>query len=246
MIRRGTSNPEGGPPKVRHPTFLVRRTSRSSALPRRLRGDDVRDPDALGRYLLRRFSERGDIVLDPFAGFGTILTLSEGMGRIPYGVERSADRAHYARSRLEAPSHLVEGDARDLASFGFPKFDLCMTSPPYLTRDDPRNPLSRRGQGGYEQYLRDLVQIFREVRRAGKPGSRIVVEVTNLRIDASNRASGSVTLLAWDAAYRLSKLFEFEGEIVVGWKGPPAYHHGGTYGYGYDHSYCLVFRRGSE
>ena len=183
--------------------------------------------------------------MDPFAGFGTILTLSEVMGRIPYGVERNADRVRYARSRLKTPSHLVEGDARDLVSFGFPKFDLCLTSPPYMTRDDPRNPLSHGGRGGYEQYLRDLLRIFREVRRAGRSGSRIVVEVSNLRIDASNRASGPVTLLAWDAAYRLSKVFEFEGEIVIGWKGTPAYHHGGTYGYGYDHSYCLVFRWGS-
>ena len=38
--------------------------------------------------------------------------------------------------------------------------------------------------------------------------------------------------LAWDAAHEISQVLRFEGEVVVCWD---------AYGYGYEHSYCLVF-----
>ncbi len=41
-----------------------------------------------------------------------------------------------------------------------------------------------------------------------------------------------VTTLAWDVARELAAVLRFEGEVVIGWD---------KYGYGYDHSYCLVF-----
>jgi hypothetical protein len=45
-----------------------------------------------------------------------------------------------------------------------------------------------------------------------------------------------VTPLAWDVGRALGAVPPFEGEVVVDWAP--------TYGYGYDHSYCLVFRQG--
>ena len=60
-----------------------------------------------------------------------------------------------------------------------------------------------------------------------KPNGRVVIEVSNLK------KHGIVTTLAWDIGKVVSDIFPFEGEIVVGWD---------RYGYGYDHSYCLVFR----
>lgn len=56
------------------------------------------------------------------------------------------------------------------------------------------------------------------------------MEVANLR-DAGGR--GPVTPLAWDVARAVGEVLRFEGEVVVEWEP--------TYGYGYDHSYCLVF-----
>ncbi len=70
-----------------------------------------------------------------------------------------------------------------------------------------------------------------------KSGSHLVIEASNLR-------GREVTTLAWDIAGRLSTFLDFEGEIVIGWKGTQLYRFGGKYGYGYDHSYCLVFTRG--
>ncbi len=54
-----------------------------------------------------------------------------------------------------------------------------------------------------------------------------MVEVANLK------KMGAVTPLAWDIARAISQVLRFEGGIVVAWEP--------TYGYGYDHSYCLIF-----
>jgi hypothetical protein len=59
-----------------------------------------------------------------------------------------------------------------------------------------------------------------------KPGGTVVVEVANLKLD------GRLTRLAWDLGEEIAHVLNFEGEVIVCWD---------CYGYGYDHSYCLVF-----
>jgi hypothetical protein len=44
---------------------------------------------------------------------------------------------------------------------------------------------------------------------------------------------GRFTPLAWDVAGAVSGALPLAGELVVHWQP--------TYGYGYDHSYCLLF-----
>jgi hypothetical protein len=44
-----------------------------------------------------------------------------------------------------------------------------------------------------------------------------------------------VTTLAWDIAHILGQVLLFEGEIIIEWDD--------YYGFGYDHSYALVFSR---
>ena len=47
----------------------------------------------------------------------------------------------------------------------------------------------------------------------------------------------------------ISQILKFEGEIIICWdhreSGESLYNGAGTYGYGYDHSYCLVYRNAS-
>jgi hypothetical protein len=61
-----------------------------------------------------------------------------------------------------------------------------------------------------------------------KPDAHTVLEVANLK------GARGVTTLAWDIARAVGEVLAFEGEVVIGWDSHP---------YGYDHSYCLVFRR---
>ncbi|HEX2035689.1 MAG TPA: DNA methyltransferase [Chloroflexota bacterium] len=203
-------------------------------LPAHLAGDDVRFPPALVHHFLEEFTRPGDVVFDPFAGFGTTLVVAESLGRRACGVELDAARVAFARQRLRRPEALVHGDSRRLETYGLPAVDCCFTSIPYCTQEETSDPLTWYAAPGkgYHAYLADLQSIFRQVVGLLRAGAITVVEVANLR-DATRRA-GPVTTLAWDVGRALSAVLRFEGEVVVDWEP--------TYGYGYDHSYCLVFR----
>jgi len=79
---------------------------------------------------------------------------------------------------------------------------------------------------GYKEYLRAIRSIYQQLRPHMKPTGKVVLEVSNLKDDKQ------VTTLAWDIGQEISKVLRFEGEVIVCWD---------KYGFGYDHSYCLIF-----
>lgn len=198
--------------------------------PEELAADDVRFPPELVRVFLEEHTRPGDVVLDPSAGFGTVLQVAEEMGRRAYGVELDAGRLSYGRTRLKRCESLVHGDARRLAAYGFPQVDFSMTGIPFCTEDETADPLTWYAEPGrgYAAYLEDLRDIYAQLAALLRPGAAAVIEVANLR------GTGPVTTLAWDVARAVGQVLRFEGEVVVEWEP--------TYGFGYDHSYCLVFR----
>ena len=213
------------------PTVLHLRNEQPTDLPPGLAGDDVRYAPALVEYFVGEYTRPDDVVFDPFCGFGTTLLVAEGMGRVGCGVELLPDRVAYVRRQLHEPSAIRQGDARHLDALDLPPFDLSITSPPFRTRQNhPENPLDGyRTQGNsYRQYLDDLTAIYAQVRALMKPEALVVLEAANLRV------GDQVTPLAWDIARAISRVLTFQGEIVVAWD---------QYGFGYDHSYCLMFRR---
>jgi SAM-dependent methyltransferase len=200
----------------------------AAPLPAQFAHDDVRLAESFIEYALDRFSTPGERVLDPFAGYGTVLGVAERMGREAWGIEIDARRAAYARSLLRRPERLLIGDCRQMGSMPLPTFDLALASPPYMCQGDVEDPLSGYASPGcgYQKYLDDLVSVFRAVGDRVRPGRQLVVEVSNLK------HHGRVTTLAWDLGSRLAAVFQFEGETIVTWD---------HYGYGYDHSYCLLY-----
>lgn len=212
-------------------TYIILSNTYEGQPPDEAMGAHIRYADALVEHFVERFTCPGGVVFDPFAGFGTTVRVAERLSRVGYGLEFNRLRYEYARNRVTRAANLVHGDARILAGYGFPPFDLSITSPPYMRRGDGENPFTDYAEpgGGYDQYLDDLQRIYSQVARLMKPDARVVVEVANLASD------GVVTPLAWDVATCLSRVLRFEGETVIGWEP--------TYGYGYDHSYALVFSR---
>ena len=200
-------------------------------LPARFRDAHVRCPDSLAEYCIAEFSKPGQVVFDPFAGYGTVPLIAEEMGRVGYGIEFSQQKAGFVQGLLTHPEHLIHGDSRRLREYALPLIDLCLTSPPYTHRADRENPFVDYRQKGfdYSAYLSEMGSIFSQVAEKMKPDGRLVIEASNLKKD------GEVTTLAWDIAREVSSILRFEGERVFCWD---------EYGYGYNHSYGLVFTKG--
>lgn len=213
-------------------TFLQMANIQTLALPDKFTRDDTRYPDELPRYFIEEFSRRGDVVVDPFGGFGTTMRVAEDMGRVGYAVEYDPERANYIRTVVTHPERVFNGDSRDFAAVPVPDgIALTLTSPPYMGRTHIENPFTAYTTtgGGYGAYLNDIGAIYAQIKLKTKRGGYAVVEVSNLKHE-----DGSITTLAWDIGKVLSDIWEFLGEVVIGWQP--------TYGYGYDHSYALVFR----
>jgi hypothetical protein len=216
-------------------TFIRLKNRKARKLPPEF-GDisDIRYADELVATFVQRFTRPGDVVFDPFAGFGTTLLVAETMNRAAWGIEFDGQRVAYIRSHLHAPERIIHGDSRELVRYDLPPFDFSITSPPYMTaHDDPMHALANytTPTEGYEAYLQQLQTVYTHMRQLMKPHAKVVLEVSNLK-----SASG-VTLLAWDVARAVGAVLRFEGEIVIGWD---------HYDYGYDHSYCLVFSKPAD
>ena len=212
-------------------THIQLKNANKLELPSIFKDDDVRYSESLVEYFLQEFTLENDVIFDPFAGYGTTLLVAQAMQRIPYGLEFEANRGQYIQSKLNTPDNLIIGDARQLLSYNLPAFDLSITSPPYMGKGDKEDPLAAysRAGAGYQAYLQDIRQIYQQMKELMKPTAKVVIEVANLK-----REEG-VTRLAWDIAETVSQELKFEGEVIVCWD---------EYGYGYDHSYCLVYSRG--
>lgn len=211
-------------------TWLQFTRGNKTVLPSRFHHEDVRASENMLEHFIREFTTEEQIVFDPFAGFGTTLLVAEELGRIGYGIEYSKPKADYVRSLITHPERLIEGDSRHLLEYDLPNFDLCLTSPPYTNENDSENPFVDYRQKGfdYPSYINEMGTIFSQVAQKLNPAGHVVIEAANLKKE------GHVTTLAWDIAKEVSKFLHFEGEILIGWD---------RYGYGYNHSYCLVFSK---
>lgn len=210
-------------------------------LPDRFDGDP-RTPATYVEHFLSEFTSPGDTVLDPFAGFGTTLRVAGRMGREAYGIEYDAEVTSFAREQLDHPERVIHGDALDATSYDdVPPVDCCFTSPPYMVEVMEADPLTNYTETGrnYERYLADLGRVFDHVDGLLRKGGHVLVDVSNMKF------KGTVTTLAWDVANEVAERFRFEGEVVVTWEADNSSRDRGegTYGYGYDHSYCLVFEQ---
>jgi DNA modification methylase len=157
--------------------------------------EDVHFTESLARAIITEFSTTGDLVLDPFAGFGTTPYVASQLGRRAVAVELLPERAACIRRRLPDGAQVITADARDLASHVTTPVDLCFTSPPYMTATGhPENPLTGYStmDGDYQTYLCEIERVFAAVANLLQPEGHAVVNVANLVSD------GVITLLAWD------------------------------------------------
>lgn len=133
------------------------------------------------RQALLRFSRRGEVVVDPFAGLGTTLIEAKRLGRHSIGVELVpwvAERARWLVT-LEEGAHDVHaevlvGDSRApetaqgvrnlLARWGFPRAHLLILHPPYhdIIRfsQDPRDLSNAPSERAFYKMFGEVVDNF--------------------------------------------------------------------------------------
>jgi DNA modification methylase len=194
--------------------------------------DDIHFTKALAASVIGHASQPGDLVLDPFVGYGTTVTVAERMGRRAIGVELVAEHLEIARSRSSGRARLILGDARELSQLVSEPVDLVLTSPPYMAgRNHPQNPLAGYAthDGDYGTYLRELGSIFGQVAMLLRQGGQLVVNVGNVV-----SADGTVTPLASDMAGVIDQHVPLLGVTTLRWDVPPA---------GLDGDYLLWFAR---
>ena len=182
--------------------------------------DDIHFTEALASSVIAHTTKPGDIVLDPFAGYGTTVAVAERMGRRAIGIELVPEHLKIARRRCAGRGTLIHGDARELSRHVDGPVELVLTSPPYMAgANHPENPLTgyATDDGDYAAYLGELGAIFAQAARLLRPGGRIVVNVANVV-----GTDGSLTPLATDLAGVIDRHVPLLGITTLQWDEPPA------------------------
>lgn len=181
--------------------------------------DDIHFTEALAASIVGYASEPGQLVLDPFAGYGTTVAVATRMRRRAIGIELVPAHLEIARRRAGPGARLILGDARELSRLVDEPVDLVLTSPPYMAAlDHPENPLTgyTTRDGDYATYLRELGFVFAQAAALLRPGGRLVVNVANVVA-----TDGSVTPLVFDMAAALDEHIPVIGVTTLEWDEQP-------------------------
>lgn len=196
--------------------------------------DDVHFCESLAAEIIERFSEPGDSVVDPFAGYGTTLLVAARLGRRPVGVELLPERARVIADRIGSTGVVLQGDARAVAEQAAAGASLCLTSPPYMSSSGhPENPLTGYTtlDGDYPRYVAELGELFTRLLYAMRRGSHLVINV------ADPVGPDGATPLVEDLRSALSRRLRLVHSISVAWDEPP---------HGFVNDACLVYASGEQ
>lgn len=98
-------------PKKSHPTNLIKISSRSAECNSVHRVHPTQKPVALFEYLIRTYTNEGELVLDNVIGSGTTAVAAINTGRNFIGIEQELEYVEIARKRVDEALAAKEADA---------------------------------------------------------------------------------------------------------------------------------------
>lgn len=162
-------------------------------------------PEELVRLYLENYTKPNNIIFDPMTGTGTTQVEALKLNREAYGIELSSMFHHIASERCtqidtDLNWEIVEGDARKIKNFQFPKFDYVITSPPYwdmlnmkgaetqanrhykglkTNYSDDKNDLGNLSD--YKDFIAVLSNIYIDTIKCIKPDGYMTIVVKNVK-----------------------------------------------------------------
>ena len=223
------------------------------------RGRDVishpaKFPETLAERYISFFTKRGEKVLDPMAGTGTVNFVCDKLDRISYSIE--LEKKYYKIAKKRSQQQIFLGDCRNIKSFNIPIVDFIITSPPYwdsLKRSYIRQ-MKRKENGfdteystdsqnyenieDYNDFVEELVDFYVYLKQWLKIRGYIVIIVNNIY------KNGKLYPLAYELAIKLSRFYTLKDEQI--WcqdnKRLVALGINNAYVGNRHHVYCLIFR----
>lgn len=241
--------PPRDPKKILHP----------AAFPETLAAEFINFFTKRGQWVLDPMVGTGSTLL------ACLMTERNGIGieLIPKWAEIAKQRLAEAKQQLsllgeKTQQIVIVADARNIDQIDMPPIDYVLTSPPYwdmLRRKGFETQRKRRDNGldtyysddpadlgnisDYEQFLTELVNIYRKIGEKMRSGAYMTIIVKNVK------KGTKVYPLAWELALRLRDFFELRDEKI--WcqdnqKLAP-FGLGKTWVSNTMHHYCLIFRK---
>ena len=227
-------------------------------------------PETMAQEFIEFFTKKGEAVLDPMAGTGSMLVAALRAGRNSYGVELNPKYARIAKQIIEEErkalgekveglmSNIVNGDARFASNYELPIIDYVLTSPPYwdmLHAKGAQTQKKRRGSDGLDVHysddpndmgnINDYETFLEGLVSIYKGLQPLLRKKAYLTIIVKNvKKGGKIYPLAWDLGHELGKTYTLKDEKI--WlqdnQRLAPYGLGSAWVSNTFHHYCLQFR----
>ncbi len=154
-------------------------------------------PVVLCEKLIKTFSKKGGVILDPFNGTGSSLVAAQRLERPAIGIDLSKEFCDIAQNRIgdNDKISIINGDSFiELDKLDENSIDICVTSPPYwdilnMKRSaDGKNIVNYSTKNedlgnipNYKDFISLLGDLFQKVHRILKPNAYCLVNVMDIR-----------------------------------------------------------------
>ena len=146
----------------------------------------------LAEQILRYWSMKGSVVVDPFAGRATRAVVSDKLGRQYQGYEispKTYDRVTNHFKKFKVSSKLFLGDGTKLAETPHDIADLVFTCPPYHNIEKYESVHGQLSDhDSYSEFLRSIERCVMNMERVLKPGAFCVWVVGDWRESGTFRS----------------------------------------------------------